>query len=171
MTMTKVPSFDHPEEERQFWGSTDLTDVDSEEVEVERADRPLSATFALRLDQDSVESLRHIARQRGIGVTQLARSWILDRLRLERAAGELANPEADEVELRARRAVMEDVGSRLPDLVAAAVVAAGLGNAAGKKFAQAKRKGQTQELGSRKQASRRAGTDRRSGKEAGGGSK
>jgi hypothetical protein len=39
-----------------------------------------------------------------------------------------------------RRAVLEDVASKLPDLVAAALLAAGLGVAAGKAASKAKKK-------------------------------
>ena len=108
-----------------------------EEVKLRRPKRPLSATFAVRLDEHSVQALRLIAERRGIGATQLARSWLLERLRLESAAGELANPKADDDELRIRRAVLDDVASNLPELVAAALHAA---VAAGKVASKGKRK-------------------------------
>jgi hypothetical protein len=119
--MKRAPEFGTAEAERRFWDETDLTEVESEEVKVARPKRPLSATFAVRLDEQSVQALRLIAERRGIGVTQLARSWILERLRLESAAGELANPTADDDELRVRRAVLDDVASLLPALVADAM--------------------------------------------------
>ncbi len=138
--MKRTPEFETSEAEDRFWDETDLTDMASEEVKVRRPKRPLSATFAVRLDEHSVHALRLIAERRGIGATQLARSWLLERLRLESAAGELANPEADDEELRVRRAVLDDVASNLPDLVAAALRAAGLGTAAGKAASKANKK-------------------------------
>ena len=120
-SMKKAPEFETSDVEDRYWDQTDLTDVASDEVKVRRPKRPLSATFAVRLDEQSVQALRLIAERRGIGATQLARSWILERLRLESAAGELANPAADDDELRVRRAVLDDVASNLPDLVAAAL--------------------------------------------------
>lgn len=153
--MQRPPEFETSESESRFWDETDLTDVASEEVRVQRPKRPLSATFAVRLDEQSVQALRLIAERRGIGATQLARSWILERLRLESAAGELANPAADDDELRVRRAVLEDVASKLPDLVAAALLAAGLGVAAGKAASKAKKKRSAQVSIRNKQDSRR----------------
>lgn len=138
--MKRVPAFETPEEEAQFWDEVDLTDLEAEEVTVTRPNRPLSATFAVRLDEESVEALRLIAHRKGIGATQLARLWILERIRLEEAAGELANPAAGVQELRIRRAVIDDVGTKLPDLVAAALLAEGVGATAGKAASPAKRK-------------------------------
>jgi hypothetical protein len=134
----RVPEFETSEAEDRYWDQTDLTDVASEEVKVRRPKRPLSATFALRLDEHSVQDLRLIAERRGIGTTQLARSWLLERLRLESAAGELANPQADDDELRVRRAVLDDVASKLPELVGAALLSAGV--SAGKAASRAKQK-------------------------------
>lgn len=148
--MKKVPGFETSEEEAKFWDETDLTETDAEEVKASRRSAPLSATFAVRLEERSVQALREAAAQKGIGATQLARSWILERLRLEEAAGELANPEADEQELRVRRAVLDDVGAALPDLVAAALAAAGLGAAAGKAVSQAKRRRDARTVSNRK---------------------
>lgn len=133
-------------DEAQFWDESDLTELgpeDLEPVEIRRPSRPLSTTFAVRLDQESVEQIRTIARARGIGPTQLARTWMLERLRLEARAGELANPDADEEELRIRRAVMDDVAEGIPDLVAVALLAVGVGAAGahlGAKASQAKKR-------------------------------
>ncbi len=138
--MKKVPELETSEAEDRFWDETDLTDVASEEVKVRRPKQPLTATFAVRLDEQSVQALRLIAERRGIGATQLARSWILERLRLESAAGELANPSADDDELRVRRAVLDDVASKLPALVADALHATGLGVAAGKAASKPQKK-------------------------------
>jgi len=152
--MKKTPEFEIPEAEARFWDDTDLTDVAAEEVNVTRPKRPLSATFAVRLDEQSVQTLRRIAERRGIGATQLARSWILERLRLEAAAGEFANPAAGDEELRVRRAVLDDVASKLPNLVAAAVRAAGLGAAAGKAASRTKKKRSAHSSIRRKRAGR-----------------
>ncbi|MPZ90021.1 MAG: hypothetical protein GEU68_00060 [Actinobacteria bacterium] len=80
---------------------------------------------------------------------------ILERLRFESAAGELANPAADDDELRVRRAVLDDVASNLPDLVAAALLAAGIGAAAGKAASKRKKKRSAQASIRSKQVRRR----------------
>lgn len=145
--MTNVPEeFSSEREEAAFWDENDLAALspgELEEVEVHRPPRPLSTTFAVRLDQASVGQIRAIAKARGVGPTQLARSWLLERLRLEAQAGELANPDADEEELRIRRAVMDQVAQGVPEIAAAALVALGIGAAgvyAGSKASQAKKR-------------------------------
>lgn len=137
MTTKPVPEFKSEAEEREFWDSTDLTDVvPKEKWKRNKSKRAPTTTFAVRLDQNAVDQIREIASARGIGATQLARAWMLDRLRLELAAGELANPDADERELQIRRAVMDDVAKNIPDLVLAALAAFGIGSAVGKSSLQ-----------------------------------
>ena len=53
------------------------------QVVVNRPGRPQEA-FALRLPPEVVAELKVMADVRGIGVTQLVREWILERLELER---------------------------------------------------------------------------------------
>ena len=94
----RIERFDSKEEERRFWNKTPLESIapgELEEAKVDRPSRPLSTTFAIRLDQKSVEDLREVARLLGVRPTQLARSWILDRLRLERQVGVLAEHSTD----------------------------------------------------------------------------
>lgn len=89
-----VPAFESREEEASFWQRTTLDRLAPDELEpaeLERPSRPLSATFAVRFDQETVDRLRAIARAQGVGPTQLARRWVLERLRIERAAGSLAS--------------------------------------------------------------------------------
>jgi hypothetical protein len=79
-----IPQFDSLEEEAAYWDKTDLTTLspdEVEEVQVDRPERPLSATFAIRLDRETLEAVRAMARSKGLGPTQLVRSWILERVR------------------------------------------------------------------------------------------
>ena len=41
----------------------------------------LNVTIAIRFDRETVDLLRDVAREKGIGVTTLIRMWTLDRLR------------------------------------------------------------------------------------------
>lgn len=107
-----IPAFQSEEEEVAFWDRTSLTAVspdELEEIEVERAARPAKATFAIRLDQHIVEMLRRAAAAHAVGATQLARVWILDRLRLEREIGVLSDTPEDrtpDLELTLRKQVV-----------------------------------------------------------------
>src|SRR5688500_13624009 len=52
-------------------------------------------TFTIRLDQAALDSIRVIAELHGVGPTQLVRTWVLDRLALEREAGPLSELTTD----------------------------------------------------------------------------
>lgn len=135
-----VPEFRTEAEEREFWDSHDAIDVVPEEewTRSEVRSRP-TTTFALRLDHADIERIRDLARARGVGPTQLARSWLLERLRLEQAVGELANPDADEHEIQIRRKVMDDLAEGIPAIVAGALVAFGIGSAVGQAVSKKRR--------------------------------
>src|SRR5680860_112115 len=88
----QVPQFKTEAEERRFWDEHSAAEVflASERKPNTEAKRPLSSTFAIRLDSHSVELIRQVAKAKGGGATQLARMWIMERLQIERDAGELA---------------------------------------------------------------------------------
>jgi hypothetical protein len=86
----KIPKFRSWDEEAAFWDTTDVTTIDPSELEEVTIDvaAPLSVSFAVRLDAATVAALREVAERRGLGVTQLVRSWILERLAIERSGAE-----------------------------------------------------------------------------------
>ncbi len=89
-----IPRFGSREEEAKFWAETGMEDLTSgqvEEAEIERPERPSTTTFAVRLDRKTVLLLREVAKAYNLGVTQLVRSWTLERLKLEQQAGALAH--------------------------------------------------------------------------------
>lgn len=122
----RIPTFETKEEEAAFWEKTGLEQLASSElepVELERPRRPLSTTFAVRFDPQTVERLRALARLQGIGPTQLVRRWVLERLRIERAAGALAvRPgEYQELESILRQRVLDTLMEQIPQAVEAAM--------------------------------------------------
>jgi hypothetical protein len=122
-----IPTFGSREEEAEFWQKTGLDALapgELEEVHLERSDRPLSTTFAVRFDTRTVELLRRVARAQEIGPTQLVRAWVLERLRLERSVGVLADPRSDfpaDFELTLRRKVVDTLMSKLPEAAEEAI--------------------------------------------------
>lgn len=122
-----IPAFKSEEEEVAFWDRTSLTAVspdELEEVEVDRGTRPAKATFAIRLDQHIVDMLRRAAAAHGVGATQLARLWIIDRLRLEREIGVLSDTPDDrtpDLELTLRKqvvpAILQSLTSQAGDVL------------------------------------------------------
>lgn len=122
-----ITSSQSREEEAKFWDNVDLGQIAPGELvdaDVVRPARPLSATFAVRLDERSLDQIRSVARARGLGPTQLVRSWVLERLRLERQAGCLAkgsSGHSDEVESAIRSRVLDAVMEQMPNAAEAAV--------------------------------------------------
>ncbi|HLV98344.1 MAG TPA: CopG family antitoxin [Ktedonobacterales bacterium] len=79
-----IPHFKTIEEEAAFWDRHDSTEFEDEFVEVDDVKfvkaSPKKA-ITVRLEQDSLDDLRKLAREKGIGPSTLARMWILERLR------------------------------------------------------------------------------------------
>lgn len=118
----KIPEFASYEEEVEFWDSTSSEDIDPDELEwvtIERPSRPLSSTFAVRFDPQTVEQLRALAEAKGVGVTQLVRTWVLQRLRAETQALPSTNGgrTQTEVERGVRDKVVKAVMARVPAVV------------------------------------------------------
>lgn len=107
-----VPKFRNETEEREFWDTHDVTEVTPGEWKKNDTGRKLSSTFALRLDPQAVKLVREIARANEVGPTQLVRSWIMDRLRMEAEAGELASMTGlipSDIERKVRREVVNSL--------------------------------------------------------------
>lgn len=115
-----IPKFESREEEQRFWDETDLEDLSPEqleEIKIPRPARPLSATFAVRFDDKTLEAIRRVAKAHGLGPTQLVRSWVLERLNLERRAGTLAERSGEypaEIEIAMRRRIVDTLIRTIP---------------------------------------------------------
>jgi hypothetical protein len=75
-----IPDFESYEEEAEYWGTHDSTEFEWKPIEM-TVSRPLKVTYAIRLEPQTVEKIRKIAVNMGIGPTTLARMWILEKLR------------------------------------------------------------------------------------------
>lgn len=72
-----------PQELAEFYDNTDLTSLEpGEPVAVDTSREPM-VSRSVRFDRATVERLRAIADTRGVGITQMMRQWILDRLEAE----------------------------------------------------------------------------------------
>ncbi|MDA8073493.1 MAG: hypothetical protein M0Z82_18290 [Actinomycetota bacterium] len=107
--MTK-PEDEDMDKVRDYYDGAELPLSTLRRVAVNRPGRPQEA-FALRLPPEVVEELRLQAESRGIGVTQLVREWVVERLELERRRPSSADPALWE----RTRAAVEDL---LPEIVA-----------------------------------------------------
>jgi hypothetical protein len=79
----KIPRFKTREEEAEFWDThSPLEYGDWEEVKLEFV-QPLEHTLAIRLDARTIDRLWHAAQSKGLGMSTLARMWLLERLEEE----------------------------------------------------------------------------------------
>ena len=79
---SRIPEFKSLEEEAEFWDTHDTTDYEEEFKPVKvRFAKNLSQGITIRLDPETLMTLRSYAKEKGIGPTTLARMWILEHLR------------------------------------------------------------------------------------------
>lgn len=93
-------------EQSDAWDKTD------EVVQLE-IKRPLDKVIPIRLSGDKWQELREEAREMGIGPTTLARMWILERLRKQRAMFLEEEAKAQELLISHRRqAIKEELAQK-----------------------------------------------------------
>ncbi|MHB1498276.1 MAG: hypothetical protein ACYCXN_10250 [Acidimicrobiales bacterium] len=114
--MTK-PATEDAGEVRNYYDRTELPLSKLRRVTVNRPGSPQEA-FALRLPSEVVEELRRQAEARHVGVTQLVREWVTERLAVERGRPEGTDPLLWD---RTRAAVE----SMLPEIAARVAVSSG----------------------------------------------
>ena len=78
----RIPEFASIEEEAAFWDTHSTADYEDEFRPVRaRFAKRLSTGVTIRLDPDTLQKLRTLAQERGIGPTTLIRMWVLERLK------------------------------------------------------------------------------------------
>lgn len=81
-TTKKIPVFSSREEEAKFWEKHNIADFMNELKPVKaQFAKNLSEGITIRFDQPTLNKLREIANDKGLGPTTLARMWILEHLR------------------------------------------------------------------------------------------
>lgn len=86
--VSKIPKFKTLEEEAKFWDTHSITDFEDELEEIELVfdlQRPKEKTLVLRLQKKIKARLGKVARNQGIGISALARMWILQKLQSGKA--------------------------------------------------------------------------------------
>jgi len=78
----RIPEFATIEEEAKFWDTHSTADYEHEFRPVRtRFAKRLSTGVTVRLDAETLQQLRTMAQEKGIGPTTLIRMWVLERLR------------------------------------------------------------------------------------------
>jgi predicted DNA binding CopG/RHH family protein len=84
--MPKLPEFKSEQEEAEFWATHDSTEFldNTEPVDVTFVDaRPPKKQISLRLDAETIDALKVVARRKGLGYQTLIRVWVMERLAQE----------------------------------------------------------------------------------------
>jgi predicted DNA binding CopG/RHH family protein len=84
--MAKLPQFADEKEEAEFWATHDSTEYLGEikPVEVSFVDARIpKKLISVRFDNETIESLKAVARTKGIGYQTLIRLWVNERLAQE----------------------------------------------------------------------------------------
>lgn len=82
MNRPKIPQTDSIEELAQFWSTHELTDFEDELEEVTEPvfKRDTTTAMAIHLRPEEVESVKRIAKSKGVGDADLLREWVLEKL-------------------------------------------------------------------------------------------
>jgi hypothetical protein len=91
-----------PQELAEFYDNVDLTSLEPGEPVASDNSREPMISRSVRFDRATVDRLRAVADTRGLGITQMMRQWILDRLEAEEH-GRRQDEIAGELERLARR--------------------------------------------------------------------
>ncbi|MDO8688582.1 MAG: CopG family antitoxin [Dehalococcoidia bacterium] len=84
-TKSRIPEFQSREEEAEWFDTHDMADYQDEFKTVRaRFAKNLSEGLNIRLDKETLETIRAKAHEQGIGPTTLVRMWILEHLRGQR---------------------------------------------------------------------------------------
>ncbi|MGI8536024.1 MAG: CopG family antitoxin [Mycobacteriales bacterium] len=88
---THLPVFADHDQAAEWFAEHDVSRLlgEEDEVPLERR-RPVKSSFTVstRLDAATVSSLRAAAQARGVGVTQLMRQWLKERLETEHTSAD-----------------------------------------------------------------------------------
>lgn len=153
----RIPEFESLEEEREFWDNVDLTELAEGELEpakeIVRPARALSAQLAIRLDAESMTLLRERADQMGVGPTQLARAWIMERLKEDSAQAKTRF-----AELAFEQAVLDVVSRHADRLASSKSTKSGAGTRSSKSATKSRSKASSKKTASKSSVSKKKQT-------------
>jgi len=82
MSTPRIPRTDSIQELAQFWDTHDVTDFQDELEEVTDTVFEREKTCEIRLHPKELELVEGIAKSEGIGLTDLIRKWVLEKIHL-----------------------------------------------------------------------------------------
>lgn len=82
LTKRRIPDFKNHEEAAAWFDNHDMADYQDEFQTVKaQFSKNLSEGITIRFDESTLNKIRGIAKDKGIGPTTLARMWILEQLK------------------------------------------------------------------------------------------
>jgi hypothetical protein len=82
MIKQKIPATDSIQELARFWDNHDITDFDEALEEIAEPVFMKERDIHLHLNQEEMQSLERLARQRELKKDELIREWVLEKLRV-----------------------------------------------------------------------------------------
>jgi predicted DNA binding CopG/RHH family protein len=81
-TESRIPEFTSYQEEAEFWDTHDTADFEDEFKPVRvRIAKNLSEGITIRLDPETLQKVRILAKEKGVGPTVLIRMWVMEHLK------------------------------------------------------------------------------------------
>jgi predicted DNA binding CopG/RHH family protein len=80
MRTKKIPQTDSIRELARFWDTHDLTDFEDELEEVTEPVFERETLVRIRLPQNEFETIKEIAKSRGVEYTELIRQWVSEKV-------------------------------------------------------------------------------------------
>ena len=80
MRSKKIPQTDSIRELARFWDTHDLTDFEDELEEVTEPVFRRETLVRIRLPQNEFETIKEIAKSRGVEYTELIRQWVSEKV-------------------------------------------------------------------------------------------
>ena len=80
MSGEKIPQTDSIQELAQFWDTHDLTDFEGQLEEVTEPVFERETEVTLRLPSSEAEAAERIAQSQGMGLTELIRQWVREKV-------------------------------------------------------------------------------------------
>ena len=82
---SRIPKFKAIAEEAEFWDTHEFTEFEDELEDVDivfELDKPREETLVVRMQKEVKDKMKKMARRKGLNVSTLARTWIMEKIQM-----------------------------------------------------------------------------------------
>lgn len=82
---SRIPKFKTIAEEAEFWDTHEFTEFEDELEDVDivfELDKPREETLVVRMQKEVKDKMKKMARRKGLNVSTLARTWIMEKIQM-----------------------------------------------------------------------------------------